>query len=240
MWSLLRTRRWLAFTALVVVAVVGFGLLSHWQWQRAEERRADKVALEFAVDRQPLTLEEVLPQPVEWTPITLTGTYDAGASLLVRQRPLDGANGFWVLTPLATDGREVWVNRGWVRAGATAGSVVAAPEPPAGVVTVTGRVRLADVVSDPAPADLPAGQVSNVVPESWGRGVPTLYVEAARSTPSDAAVTPIPLPSIDDGRNISYAVQWVIFAVIALVGWFYFLRREAREDEAKESAWASA
>jgi len=39
MWSLLRTPRWLGFTVLVIVAIVGFGLLSSWQWSRAEEER---------------------------------------------------------------------------------------------------------------------------------------------------------------------------------------------------------
>lgn len=49
------------------------------------------------------------------------------------------------------------------------------------------------------------------------------------------------MPEVDEGRNISYAVQWLLFAVIAVAGWFYFLRREAREDEARQEApWTSA
>jgi cytochrome oxidase assembly protein ShyY1 len=38
----------------------------------------------------------------------------------------------------------------------------------------------------------------------------------------------VPLPQIDEGQNISYAVQWILFALVAMVGWFVFLRREAR------------
>ena len=38
-WPLLRTRRWLAFTGVVIATIVAFGLLSHWQWARADVRR---------------------------------------------------------------------------------------------------------------------------------------------------------------------------------------------------------
>jgi hypothetical protein len=43
--TLLRTRRWQGFTAVVIVAIIAFGFLSRWQWDRAEEkqrRRAPK------------------------------------------------------------------------------------------------------------------------------------------------------------------------------------------------------
>jgi len=42
---------------------------------------------------------------------------------------------------------------------------------------------------------------------------------------------------VDEGRNISYAVQWLIFAAVALVGWWAFLRRESamlREEAESE------
>jgi len=29
--------------------------------------------------------------------------------------------------------------------------------------------------------------------------------------------------------NYSYAGQWLLFAMVAICGWFYFLRREAKE-----------
>ena len=44
MRSLLKTRRWIAFTLLVVVAITAFGFLSRWQWHRAEEERSARQA----------------------------------------------------------------------------------------------------------------------------------------------------------------------------------------------------
>lgn len=53
MLSLLRTRRWQGFTALVLGSIVAFGLLSAWQWSRAEERRMERIDLESAQSARP-------------------------------------------------------------------------------------------------------------------------------------------------------------------------------------------
>jgi cytochrome oxidase assembly protein ShyY1 len=235
MWSLLRTRRWIAFSLLVVIAIVGFGLLSRWQWQRAEDRRTERLALDAVATQDVTPVDLAVVDPVEWEPIVATGRYAEGATWLIRQRPLDGANGFWVVSLLQTNTAEVWVNRGWIPSGASATAAVTAPAPPTGDVMVTGRLRWSEMSPDPFPTDLPSGQAPALDPVVWGRGEESLYLEATTSVPRDPGLTTLPAPVIDEGRNISYAVQWVIFAVIALVGWFYFLRREAREDAAAEA-----
>jgi len=237
MGSLLRTRRWIAFSLLVIIAILGFGLLSRWQWQRADDRRSERLAFDAVATAQVTPLADALEQPVEWEPVVATGTYAEGATRLIRQRPLDGANGFWVVSLLSTPDADVWVNRGWIPSGASATSAVTPPAPPAGEVSVEGRLRWIETAPSPLPTDLPDGQAPALDPSAWERGSTAFYVEATASDPADPEVTKLPAPEIDEGRNISYAVQWVIFAVIALVGWFYFLRREAREDAAaRESA----
>lgn len=49
-------------------------------------------------------------------------------------------------------------------------------------------------------------------------------------------------PSRPISSNISYAVQWILFALVAFAGWFFFLRREARTvaAEGKDPTWTSA
>ena len=66
--------------------------------------------------------------------------------------------------------------------------------------------------------------------------------EAAEKAAADGAGASKGLPVIDEGRNISYAVQWILFALVALAGWFFFLRREARTvaAEGKDPTWTSA
>lgn len=236
MLTLLRTRRWIAFTLLVVVAIVGFGLLSRWQWQRAEERRIEHQALDAAAAATPISLTRAISAPSEWQTVTVAGSYVPDSTVLVRQRPLDGANGFWVMTLLNSAEGDVWVNRGWLPSIGAATAPVAAPAPPGGEVSIIGRLRWAQVAPEPVPTDLPVGQVSDADPVLLGGGQQDFYLEAVSSTPREADLTLLPAPTIDEGRNVSYAVQWVIFAAIALIGWFYFLRREARENHAAEPA----
>jgi cytochrome oxidase assembly protein ShyY1 len=89
----------------------------------------------------------------------------------------------------------------------------------------------------PEPTDLPEGQVSGLVPARLGADVTDIYLEVAASEPQDPQLTRLPAPVIDETQNISYALQWMVFAAVALTGWWYFLRREAREDrEARDSA----
>ena len=233
MWSLLRTRRWVAFTALVIIAIVGFGLLSRWQWQRAEEERTKREAWVIQSEAEPVPLGVAVATPVEWTSVTAAGTFDLDSTRLVRQRPLDGSNGFWVVTALETDVGRVWVNRGWIPVTGAATGTVAAPAAPAGPIVVAGRIRLADGDSAPEPNDLPAGQISSLSPKALGADITDVYIEATASDPADPDVTRLPGPDIDETQNVSYAIQWLIFAVIAMTGWWYFLRREAREDAAR-------
>jgi cytochrome oxidase assembly protein ShyY1 len=233
-WSLLRSRRWIAFTLLVVVAIVAFGLLSRWQWQRADEERQARVAWASQASSPAVPLSDAIATPVEWTPTRVSGSFDNASTVLVRQRPLDGRNGLWVVTAMDTDQGRVWVNRGWIPATLAATGAVEAPPAPEGTVVVEARVRLAETPDGPTPTDLPPAQITTLDPRALGADVTGIYLEATASDPDDPAVLRLPAPAIDETQNVSYAVQWLIFAAIAMTGWWYFLRREAREDAARE------
>ena len=70
----------------------------------------------------------------------------------------------------------------------------------------------------------------------FGRGaidLPSSAVEALEAydqARGRVTVVPARRPDVDEGRNISYAIQWILFAIIAIGGWFFFLRREARDE----------
>lgn len=242
-WPLLRTRRWLGFTAVVVVAIVAFGLLSAWQWSRADQHRQERLALDSALSATALPLPaDSLP---EWTPVTLTGTYDADAQVVVRKRPLNATNGFWLMTPLVTEeGRTAWVNRGWLPVGGDALATPDLPAPPAGVVVVSGYARDFETVDPDSNDGLPAGQIAAPAVALLPAVVAPVeqFVQLTASDPEQSGLVVLPLPevSVDEGRNISYAVQWLLFALVAIGGWYFFLRREAREEAEESAAQASA
>jgi len=243
--TLLRTRRWLGFTVVVIVSIVAFGLLSLWQWHRADDKRMQRIELQNALAAQPAPLDEVvlpangITATDEWRHVQVTGTYLPQTQVLVRKRPLDTRNGFWVMTALETSGGSVvWVNRGWMPTSGDALSTPDSPTAPPATVSVTGYLRPYEEADPRSNEGLPTGQIAAVAPDLLpviDDGFPG-YVQLSDSSPAQQDLIALPLPSVDESRNISYAVQWLIFAFVAIGGWFFFLRREAAEDAQRRRA----
>lgn len=236
MLSLLRTRRWQAFTAAALVAIIAFGLLSYWQYNRAEEERQEFATISAQMTADPTVLpQQASGAEVDWRHVELTGEYDPDAQLLIRNRPQDGRNGYWVTTLLRTDLGAVWVVRGWYPAQVAAGSETVAPAPPTGTVVVDGYARTPDGEPARRADDIPAGQATAVNPTGLSEIVaapaPAAWYVIATNDPQLAAVPP---PEATDSRNLSYAGQWLLFAAVVIGGWFFFLRREAAETAAAE------
>ena len=238
-YRFLREPRWVALGFLVLLVVPAFFLLSRWQLSRLDDRRYNNDLVSTHANQAPVPIDSVMTAGADsstvgdqqrWLPVTATGRYDVAREVLVRKRPLEGRNGFWVVTPLLTSsGGVVAVNRGWVEASGSASAVQAVPAPPAGEVTIVGRIQPSE--SAPAqPADLPEGQVTDLdVDLVAGAGATTYpgYVQLETSEPAQATgLTPIPLPDLSDGPHLSYAIQWVFFAIVAVTGFILLARRE--------------
>lgn len=229
--------RWLALTGLVLLLVPIFLQLSQWQYHRHLERRATNATIRANVDRPPAPLAEVLPDGTAvtdasaWRRVTATGRWDARGEVLVRNRPFDGRSGYLVVTPLlpAAGGPALLVARGHVPSGSSATAAPDVPVPQDGDVTVVARLRPGE---DPRTTEgLPPGQVLSVDPTALGErlGYPVLdgYGELVSEQPAPAATpTPVEEPSVSPGPHLSYAVQWVLFALLAVGGWVVLARRE--------------
>ena len=207
MLALLRTRRWIGFTTLVVLLIAAFGFLSHWQWMRADEKRAQRLLVERSTaDQDPTPIDQRQTAAIpEWEAVSATGIFDASRQVLVRQRPQDGANGYWVLTPLtADDGLVTWVNRGWLAATGPATTTPESPPPPSGITKVTGWWRLPETVSEASRTGLPDGMIGAVDPSVLpGTSSMDGYVQLVTASPEAAGLVPVPRPKIDEGQNIS-------------------------------------
>lgn len=240
MLPLLRTRRWLGFTALVIGSIIAFGILSAWQWSRAEQHRAERLGLLAAQASAPTPLpgDDSLRGLAPWHRVSVTGRYLAGSTALARLRYRDGRNGFWVLGALElADGRTAWVSRGWIPAEGPATSIPVTPALPAGEVTLVGAWQPYEDEDADRQTGMPAGMVVGIDPDvlriaTSVRSTVPGYLQAAEA--DDPALLPVTAPQVDEGRNISYAVQWLLFAVVAIIGWWVFLRREARTPREAE------
>jgi cytochrome oxidase assembly protein ShyY1 len=244
----LRQPRWLALGFLVLLVLPSFVLLSRWQLHRLDDRRHfnDLVTTHSAAAAVPVERVMTAGAPTatvgddqRWIPVTATGRYDAAGTVLVRKRPLDGKNGFWVVTPLVTSsGSVLVVNRGWVGADGAATATQVVPAPPGGVITMTARVQPSEEAPDVQPSDLPTGQITDLSVPLVAGGATAYpgYVTLVTSAPAESTdLTAIPLPDLSDGPHLSYAVQWLFFAAVAVIGFVVLIRRES-EYAAAEAA----
>jgi surfeit locus 1 family protein len=108
-----------------VVAIAGLlalagacGWLCAWQFRRAAESR--EVSARFAAAGEAAALKaapDLLTEGLRFQPLALEGRYVAEPQILLDGRVHDEAVGYEVLTALElADGRNVLVDRGWVRA----------------------------------------------------------------------------------------------------------------------------
>jgi cytochrome oxidase assembly protein ShyY1 len=241
--------RWVALTGFALVLLVVFLLLGRWQlhraaWQSAaDEQQAQAFAAATVSVGKLVGAGVPLPAVDEWRSVTATGTYDVAHQVLVRNRTLNSSNGYLVAVPLRTPGGDLLVVRGWIPSGATAQAPDAVPAVPTGTVTVTGRIRAPEPAS--ANAGLPAGQAERIVPAEVAAltGRPTYdgWLSLQTENPSPVSDTGLQTLPADGSSGWSwpishtvYAVQWFIFAVIAVVGWFILLRRDVRDTTPAE------
>ena len=251
MYRFLLSPRWIAFIAFVVAVMTGCLLLANWQLDRLDERRARNAVVDDNVDLPPVPAAELLDvdRPFDtadqWRSVRVSGAYDAENQRLWRKRPYQGRVGFHVVVPLVgADGVALWVDRGWI---AGASSATAQPEvPPLPEGTVDATVRVRTPAQGPARADdLPAGQIDRVAVEELssdlGRDAYPVYGELVEETPTtEPAPALVPPPSTEEGPHLSYALQWVCFAVIAIVGLVIFARKERERVDAERGTVTSS
>ncbi|HET6949609.1 MAG TPA: SURF1 family protein [Acidimicrobiales bacterium] len=227
--------RWLVSHLLVALLVVVMVNLGFWQLRRLDEKRDHIALVESRRDQPVAPVGEVLTpggsdadvDAARYRRVTATGTYDAAATVTVRNRSQGGVAGAWLVSPLVLDsGDRVAVVRGFVSL--TPGNDVVDAPAPDGDVTVEGLVVDPDRLDGTAPKDL--------APLLRSRDVlPGLVLASASAPPEPSGATAegagpdsilaVPPPEMTEGPHLGYAAQWFIFSTIAVVGYPIVLRR---------------
>jgi len=222
-----------------------FQALSNWQWHRLSDRQVINVQIQEQINKEPVDLSELLivgsesktvPSDIQWRTVEMTGTWMQPDQVLVRKKSLESNLGMWVVTPLRlTDGTVVMINRGWTPAADSAidSPVVAAV--PNGEIEVLGRLRDVQNRTSPAPTDLPEGQVDRIVPMEIVPSTATLsnaYVEMTASRPESktSEIRTLPDPEVTEGAHRSYALQWMFFEIMTVIGWIILVRNELKDQ----------
>ncbi|MBB4685990.1 SURF1 family cytochrome oxidase biogenesis protein [Amycolatopsis jiangsuensis] len=233
---------WLALTVVVFTfAVCCYTLLAPWQFRRDAEQEAQNSALTASFTAKPKPVAQLLPenaapgQRTEWHLVSITGTYLPSAEVVARLRTVQGEGAYEVLTPLrATDGTVYLIDRGYVRLNDKSG-VLPYAAAPGGQVTVVARVRSDE--KDPKHREAFSDASTNgklqsytvdsqVVAQSSGLTIRSGYFQLDQQQPG--VLGALPLPQLESGPFFSYALQWLAFGTMALLGWLYFTIRELR------------
>jgi cytochrome oxidase assembly protein ShyY1 len=238
-YRFLLSARWIGFAVFVILLAAICTRLGFWQMHKLELRldRNDIITAHF--DADPVDLGSVLPpgddvdRTTEWTRVTAVGTYDREHQVTVKFTTRDGAPGVDVVTPLVrADGSAVLVDRGWF---ATANTVKQpdVPEPPSGEVTVMGWLRQSNGAGGNAVRPT-GGQIRAISSDALDEYVPydlaNGYVNLQEQTPAAGTALAVePRPELGQGPHFFYALQWWFFALLAIVGYFWFARAEAKE-----------
>jgi cytochrome oxidase assembly protein ShyY1 len=220
-----------------VLFAVATTLLSNWQFERRQDRVEQIQKVLDNYDQPAIDISELSwpaaegNSPFEWRPVTVSGQY-LSEVFLVRNRPLAGQAGFLQLVPFQlADGKILIVERGWLPASSQLTEPQFNPVPAKEDYRLIVRVRGGeqDLGRDRAQtlASIDLEEVSqrlaveSVITDYYGRLV--------SESPSNK-VMPIamPKPSLNEGNHLSYAIQWIIFGLMACVAFIWAYRNERR------------
>jgi cytochrome oxidase assembly protein ShyY1 len=230
-------RRWLGWLALVVVFAVACAFLSNWQFNRRQEALNAMAQLAANYDAPPVEISDVatrdsFDQTNEWRSVKLEGHYLPLNSVLVRNRPLDGEPGFLELVPFQlVTGEIVAVERGWLASDEKYLAPESYPIPEGDQQVVLGHIRKSEPTLG---RSAPAGQLATINIEALvkSQGIKDLayksvYVRmSSESIASQKASKQLAKPQLDEGNHLSYALQWILFALMAAAALFWGIKKE--------------
>jgi cytochrome oxidase assembly protein ShyY1 len=249
LWTL-RQPRYMALAAFMLLVAMACSGAGTWQVFRYQQKvhenevltaNAHAAAVPLTTSLVPMVGDGPAPgrYAIGYRTVRVTGTYLDRAPQYLRNQTQDGNNGFYVLSPLHTGSGVLLVVRGFVGDRGDSTVPATAPAPPAGRVTLTGRLSSADTASDAADA-LPNHELESINPaeQSARLGLPAYaaYLTLDAHQPGTAGIKAIPGPDLSNPaggayswQNLAYVFQWYLFALLALAAPFVVARSEIRD-----------
>lgn len=205
-------------------------MAAFWQVDRWNERKSVNATIADRTDQEAVTIAEALQRRTEdldYVPISDQGGFVEANLVRVANRSFEGQAGDWMLGLYETsDGLLILVNRGFVpREALTRDEAADAP--------IRGWLRLSQhqerfgAVDNGVSERVPRLDVA-AISERIGKPLAPVWLQQEDQTVSTYPL-PIPLPALDNGPHLSYAVQWSIFTVLTSVAYVLVLRKKAGE-----------
>ena len=237
------SRQWLLTTLLVLAGGAVCVRLGIWQLDRLQQRQAFNAQVEAMWATPPIRLtgrsDEELTS-MEYRAVSVSGTYDTGHQIALRNQYFQNEYGYHLLTPLLMDdGTAVLVDRGWIPASGNESPVDWQKYDETGRVSIQGQIRLGqnkpDIGGVPDPTLAPGQEGLDfwnlVTLNRIGLQLPypllDIYIQP---TPDPEDLSP-PIPyqpaiELSEGPHRGYAGQWFTFALILILGYPFYLRKQ--------------
>jgi len=238
-----RRPQWIIALILVMAVAAGFAWMGKWQLERA-------VLNAQVVDHKTETVVDLstLAQPRAYLSdaaaghmVTTPAFVEPSTLTVLVDRYNDGKAGYWVISRATTMSGLLPVALGWSATEAQATAVVnrLKSEVSAQVLTPTvGRLMPAEAPVEPKPNQNPqtmstmaVAQLVNVWPTSTE---PTYFAYLVVQKAPQGLTAIVSTPPITDTSlnwlNIFYAIEWIIFALMAFYLW-YRLVKDAKQRE---------
>ena len=246
------TPKWLGSLLLVLVLVTCFVGLSAWQVDRAQHKNdvAESASVNEIKDfNDVMDAQAPMPGILADQRVSLSGHWLPDDQVVVPGRIQDDDSGYWVVTMFAPDGAhlgegveaahadEKTIAIPVVRGFTTDEDLAMNSRADEGQVSLTARIG---PIEGPQPGnDLPEGQVRTVSTSQLINMFPDLLTYSGFLIPEEATgaaasvgtegLEQVPTTTTrDEGgfdlQSAAYAVEWLIFAAMALYMWFQLLR----------------
>ncbi len=241
---MLKGRRLLVLLAALAMAALT-ARLGWWQLDRAAQKVRLQQTLQQRHAEPPLPATELardaaaVPAQADRR-IVLEGRWQAAATIYLDNRQMNDRAGFYAVTPLLLDdGSAVLVQRGWLPRDPAERTHIVAPPPPAGRVSVAGRIApaLSRMFEFSAVASGPIRQ--NLDLQTYARETalalrPLAVVQEEDPAPPDGLLRQWPAPASDLQKHYGYAFQWFAMSalIIGLYAWFQLIRPRRRPASA--------
>jgi len=166
--------------------------------------------------------ENIDPIKNQWRRASLTGSFVADQQILVRNRYSEGKYGFEVLQLFKFAEGRIWINRGWVKAGATAQTPPQIPAISSEQTLILTRIRSENLsrqlqgsffaLPDKNQAAISSAQ--QFLESDFNFYLDLLQSDVVQNRP----LSEISLPDLSNGPHYAYALQWLAFTTLVLIG----------------------
>lgn len=230
-------KRWLTWALLVSFFSVACVFLSQWQFNRRAEAVAKIQTVANNFDRAAVPLEDLaqldfFDTAYEWRPVSLTGRFLSDHAVLVRNRPYNGSPGFLQVVPFElSNGKVIAIETGWIPTGSDNQAPKNLPRPTENQQDIVARVRSVEPTLN---RDAPEKQLATINIEALvqkenlaGQVYVSVYARLANSYTQSEFPKVLPRPELTEGNHLSYALQWILFALMAFGALAWAINHEA-------------